>query len=48
MLLLFTIIDHISDAGYHSLFNLPVQATGADGFKPALIHISGKLNGLDA
>lgn len=48
MLLLFTIIDHISDASNHSLFNLPVQATGADGFKLALIHISGKLNGLDA
>jgi len=28
--------------------NLPVQATGADGFKLALIHISEKLNGLDA
>ncbi len=32
----------------HNLFNLPVQATGADGFKLALIHISEKLNGLDA
>jgi DNA polymerase-1 len=36
------------DASDSSLFNLPVQATGADGFKLALIHISGKLNGLDA
>ena len=44
---LFTIIDHISDAGDRSLFNRPVQATGADGFKLALIHISNKLNGLD-
>jgi DNA polymerase-1 len=26
----------------------PVQANGADGFKLALIHISEKLNGLDA
>jgi len=31
---------------YHR--NLPVQATGADGFKLALIHIAEKLNGLDA
>ncbi|MGA2402135.1 MAG: DNA polymerase [Syntrophobacteraceae bacterium] len=31
-----------------SLFNLPVQATGADGFKLALTSISEKLNGLDA
>ncbi len=31
-----------------SLFNLPVQTNGADGFKLALIHISGKLNGLNA
>ena len=29
----FAIIDHISDASDRSLFNLPVQATGADGFK---------------
>jgi DNA polymerase I-like protein with 3'-5' exonuclease and polymerase domains len=36
------------DASNRSLFNLPVQATGADGFKPALINISKKLNGLDA
>ena len=36
------------DASDRSLFNLPVQATGADGFKLALIHISEKLNGLDA
>jgi DNA polymerase I-like protein with 3'-5' exonuclease and polymerase domains len=40
---------HIQDdASDRSLFNLPVQATGADGFKLALIHISEKLNGLDA
>jgi DNA polymerase I-like protein with 3'-5' exonuclease and polymerase domains len=32
----------------HNLSNLPVQTTGADGFKPALIYISEKLNGLDA
>ena len=36
---------HASD---RSLFNLPVQATGADGFKLALNRISEKLNGLDA
>jgi DNA polymerase I-like protein with 3'-5' exonuclease and polymerase domains len=36
------------DASDRSLFNLPVQATGADGFKLALIHISEKLNRLDA
>ena len=30
------------------MFNLPVQATGADGFKLVLIHISEKLNGPDA
>ncbi len=40
---------HIQDdAGDRSLFNFPVQTTGADGFKLALIHISEKLNGLDA
>ncbi|MGO8945497.1 MAG: DNA polymerase [Syntrophobacteraceae bacterium] len=39
---------HLSDASDRSLFNLPVQATGADGFKLALIHISEKLNGPDA
>jgi DNA polymerase I-like protein with 3'-5' exonuclease and polymerase domains len=32
----------------HNLFNLPVQATGADGFKLAMVSISEKLNGLDA
>ncbi|MGA2229108.1 MAG: DNA polymerase [Syntrophobacteraceae bacterium] len=31
-----------------SLFCVPVHANGADGFKLALIHISEKLNGLDA
>jgi len=31
-----------------TLYNTPVQATGADGFKLALINISEKLNGLDA
>ena len=36
------------DSSDRSLFNLPVQTNGADGFKLALIHISGKLNGLDA
>jgi len=39
----FHIPDHASDL---SLFNLLVQATGADGSKLALIHISEKLNGL--
>jgi len=40
---------HIQDdASDRSLFNLPVQATGADGFKLALVSISEKLNGLDA
>jgi DNA polymerase I-like protein with 3'-5' exonuclease and polymerase domains len=42
---LIRIPDDVSD---RSLFNLPVQATGADGFKLALINVSGKLNGLDA
>ncbi|MGA2938950.1 MAG: DNA polymerase [Syntrophobacteraceae bacterium] len=32
--------------GYHR--NVPVQATGTDGFKLALVNISEKLNGLDA
>ncbi len=31
-----------------ALYNTPVQATGTDGFKLALIHISEKLNGLNA
>jgi DNA polymerase I-like protein with 3'-5' exonuclease and polymerase domains len=35
------------NATHTLLFNLPVQATGADGFKLALFHISEKLNGLD-
>jgi len=40
---------HIQDdARDSSLFNLPVQATGADGFKLALVLISEKLNGFDA
>ena len=40
---------HIQDdASGCSLFNLPVQATGADGFKLALVRISEKLNCLDA
>src|SRR5208283_3615558 len=42
-------IIHIpDDAGDRSLFNLPVQATGVDGFKLALVNVSEKLNGLDA
>jgi DNA polymerase I-like protein with 3'-5' exonuclease and polymerase domains len=42
-------IIHIPDvASDSSLFNLPVQANRADGFKLALVLISGKLNGLDA
>jgi DNA polymerase-1 len=42
-------IIHIpDDASDRSLFNLPVQANGADGFKLALISISEKLNDLDA
>jgi DNA polymerase I-like protein with 3'-5' exonuclease and polymerase domains len=36
------------NATYTSLFCLPVQTTGVEGSKLALIHISGKLNGLDA
>ena len=36
------------DASDRYLFNLPVQATGADGFKPAPINIPKKLNGPDA
>ena len=40
---LFHISDDASDC---FLLNLPVQATGADGLKLALIHISDKLNGL--
>jgi DNA polymerase I-like protein with 3'-5' exonuclease and polymerase domains len=36
------------DASDRILFNLPVQTNGADGFKLALIHISEKLNSLDA
>jgi len=35
-------------AGDLSLLNPPVQATGADGFKLALVHIAEKLNGSDA
>jgi DNA polymerase I-like protein with 3'-5' exonuclease and polymerase domains len=42
-------IIHIpDDARDSSLFNLPVQANGADGFKLALISVTEKLNGLDA
>ncbi len=42
-------IIHIpDDAKDSSLFNLPVQANGADGFKLALVLLSEKLNGLDA
>ncbi|MGO9417615.1 MAG: hypothetical protein ACLP51_21065, partial [Syntrophobacteraceae bacterium] len=48
MRLLFTFIDHISDAGDRSLFNLPVLANGADGFKLALYLISCGLQGVDA
>jgi len=36
------------DASDRYLFNLPVQGTGADGFKPAPINIPKKLNGPDA
>ncbi len=36
------------DASDRSLFNLPVQATGADDFKLALIHTFEKLDGLNA
>jgi DNA polymerase I-like protein with 3'-5' exonuclease and polymerase domains len=32
----------------NSLFNWPVQANGADGFKLALYLISGRLEGVDA
>jgi DNA polymerase-1 len=42
-------IIHIpDDARDSSLFNLPVQANGADGFKLALVWIAEKLNGFDA
>ncbi len=36
------------DASGRSLLKLPVQATGSDGFKLALISISEKLNGPNA
>jgi len=36
------------DASNRYLFNLPVQATDADGFKLALFNVSEKLDGLDA
>ena len=40
---------HIPDnATETSVFCLPVQTNGADGFKLALVSISEKLNGLDA
>ncbi len=42
------VINVADDVTDDSLFNWPVQANGADGFKLALIHISEKLNGLDA
>jgi hypothetical protein len=48
MRLLFTFVDHISDAGDRCLFNLPVQANGADGFKLALYLIASALEGIDA
>ena len=42
-------VTHIpNDARESSLFNLPVQANGADRFKLALVGIAEKLNGLDA
>jgi len=41
----FHIPDDVSD---RFIFNLPVQATRAEGFKPALINIPEKLNGFDA
>jgi DNA polymerase I-like protein with 3'-5' exonuclease and polymerase domains len=37
--------DNVTDT---SLFRLPVQANGADGFKLALCRISGGLKGMDA
>ena len=37
--------DNVTDA---SLFNLPVQANGSDGFKMALCLISCGLEGMDA
>jgi DNA polymerase-1 len=42
------IIQIQDDVRDSSLFNLPVQANGADGFKLALIGIAEKLNTLDA
>jgi hypothetical protein len=42
-------IIHIpDDATDRSLFNLPVQTNGADGFKLVLVKISEKLKGLAA
>ena len=39
------VADDVTD---NSLFNRPVQANGADGFKSALIRISDRREGVDA
>ena len=46
--LLRALSKHTDNATDTSPFCLPVQANGADAFKLALIHISEKLNCLDA
>jgi hypothetical protein len=42
-------VIHVADDGTDNLlFNWPVQANGADGFKLALCFISDRLEGIDA
>ncbi|MGA2226573.1 MAG: DNA polymerase, partial [Syntrophobacteraceae bacterium] len=42
------VINVADDVTDNSLFNWPVQANGADGFKLALIYLSERLQGVDA
>ena len=42
------VIHLAEDVTDNSLFNWPVQANGADGFKLALCLISGRMEGMDA
>jgi DNA polymerase-1 len=42
------VINVAEDVTDNSLFNWPVQANGADGFKLALIYLSERLQGMDA
>jgi len=42
------VINVADDVTDNSLFNWPVQANGADGFKLALCLISGRMEGMDA